>query len=278
MTAVRRDVFGSRVWSAQALRVVRDTAEALVVACCPGAEGMAPTDWIASRVSGDAAPRERAVGSLAAGGWRLAPWRWESAVLLLWNPPGTYFSVNAFYDLAGDCGLNRWYVNFQRPLRRTASGFDTFDLLLDLVVAPDLARWEWKDEDEYAHGRRLGVVGESDHRGVEEARGQVLGMIENREGPFADGAGLRDWRWDPLWPVPELPGGWEGGVVGSGVAAVDAAVAPDEEGEDDEAGEDEARTRAPAGEREPGERAQAADDAGRDEAEAGQGRAGDPPG
>lgn len=41
-TVVRRDVFRGRVWSAQALRVVRDTAEALVVVCRPAAEGLVP--------------------------------------------------------------------------------------------------------------------------------------------------------------------------------------------------------------------------------------------
>ncbi|MFJ4866145.1 hypothetical protein [Streptomyces sp. NPDC088748] len=30
---------------------------------------------------------------------------------------------------------------------RTGAGFDTFDLTVDLLIAPDLARWEWKDED-----------------------------------------------------------------------------------------------------------------------------------
>lgn len=50
-------------------------------------------------------------------------------------------------------------------MRRTAIGFDTFDLLLDLVISPDLSQWTWKDEDEYTHGRRLRVVSESDHLG-----------------------------------------------------------------------------------------------------------------
>jgi hypothetical protein len=54
--------------------------------------------------------------------------------------------MNAFYDVSDSHQLAHWYVNFQRPMRRTAIGFDTFDLLLDLVIAPDLSRWDWKDE------------------------------------------------------------------------------------------------------------------------------------
>lgn len=204
-TVVRRDVFRGRVWSAQALRVVRDTPEALVVACRPGAEGLAPTPWIASRVDDDDTGRRQALLSLASTDWQLGRWKWQSTVLLMWNAPGLYFSVNAFYDLADDHRLDRWYVNFQRPLRRTAIGFDTFDLLVDLVVAPDLTRWEWKDEDEYAQARRLGVVDEADHRAVESAREQVLAMIELGEGPFAADAGWNRWRSDPSWSTPALP-------------------------------------------------------------------------
>ncbi|MHC3391083.1 hypothetical protein ACLQ2E_16740 [Streptomyces lavendulocolor] len=40
-------------------------------------------------------------------------------------------------------------MNFEHLIRRTTTGFDTFDLTVDLVVDPDLTRWEWKDEDAY---------------------------------------------------------------------------------------------------------------------------------
>ncbi|MFE9745267.1 DUF402 domain-containing protein [Saccharothrix saharensis] len=200
-TVVRRDVFRGKVWSTYALRVLEDTPDALVVACRPGAEVRAPTTWIEWLRTGEGAVRERALPDLAAGRWRLGPWTWRDAALLLWNPPGTWFSVNAFYDPFDGHRLRHWYVNFQRPLRRTAFGFDTFDLLLDLVIAPDLSEWSWKDEDEYAHGRRLGVVGEDDHRAVERARGQVLAMVANHEGPFA---AWHSWRSDPSWPPTVL--------------------------------------------------------------------------
>ena len=34
-----------------------------------------------------------------------------------------------------------WYINFQEPLRRVDVGFESMDLTLDLVVAPDLEGW-----------------------------------------------------------------------------------------------------------------------------------------
>lgn len=204
-TVVRRDVFRGRVWSAQALRVVQDDQNALVVACRPGAESMAATTFIESMLSGDDLVRKQALPNLAAGRWQLDRWIWRDTVLLLWNPPETYFSINMFYNPTDDHHMLNWYVNFQRPLERTKIGFDTFDLLVDLVVAPDLSSWRWKDEDEYAQGRRLGVVDDTDHRAVQQAREQVLAMIEQRQGPFALNSGWTEWRSEPSWPTPILP-------------------------------------------------------------------------
>jgi Protein of unknown function (DUF402) len=206
-TVVRRDVFGGSVWSAHALRALEDRADALVTACRPGAETLMATTFIESQPTGDDATRKQALPDLAAGRWQLDRWLWRDTALLMWNRPGAYFSVNAFYDTADGHRMRCWYVNFERPARRTAIGFDTFDLLVDLVVEPDLSAWRWKDEDEYAQGRRLGVVNDTDHRAVDEARGQVLAMIEDREGPFAGDSRWPRWRSEESWPAPRLPDG-----------------------------------------------------------------------
>ncbi|WP_405607447.1 DUF402 domain-containing protein [Streptomyces sp. NBC_00076] len=127
---------------------------------------------------------------------------WQDTELLLWKPPARWFSINAFYTTAG---LRNWYVNFEHPMVRTVNGFDTFDLTVDLVVDPDLTTLTWKDEDEYAHVRRLGIVTDIEHQSVDAARAQVLAMIEERSGPFADADAWAGWRWDQAWPVPRLP-------------------------------------------------------------------------
>ncbi|MFC9843850.1 DUF402 domain-containing protein [Streptomyces sp. NPDC060223] len=202
-TVVRRDVHRSgRVWSEQALRVVADTCEALVTACAPGAEVMWPALHAKARADGDRSVRIEAFDTMATGEWQLAPGAWQETELLLWKPPTAWFSVNAFYTSAG---LRNWYVNFEHPTRRTRDGFDTFDLAVDLVVAPDLNSWHWKDEDEYAHVRRLGIVTDTEHRAVELARAQILAMLEERAGPFADIDYWAAWRWRPAWPPPRLP-------------------------------------------------------------------------
>ncbi|WP_326578669.1 DUF402 domain-containing protein [Actinacidiphila glaucinigra] len=201
-TAVRRDVDrGGRVWSEHALRVLDDTSTGLVTACAPGAQTRWPVPYARSRAAGELSGRTDAMDALATGRWELTPGRWQDTELRMWKPPGAWFSVNAFYTAAG---LRNWYVNFERPGIRTADGFDTFDLVVDLLVAPDLTSWEWKDEDEYAHVRGLGVVTDAEHRAVDAAREQALAMVGERSGPFADAAAWSAWRWEPDWPTPRL--------------------------------------------------------------------------
>ncbi|MEW2134188.1 DUF402 domain-containing protein [Streptomyces sp. NPDC005435] len=204
-TVVRRDVHHSgtarHVWSEHALRVLTDTGDALETACAPGAETRWPALYADSLAEGDRSGRVRAFDALAAGTWEQTSGRWRDTELRAWKPPTAWFSVNAFYTTAG---LRNWYVNFERPLLRTPDGFDTFDLAVDLVVTPDLAHWEWKDEDEYAHARRLGLVTDTDHRAVDAARAEALAMIGERAGPFAEGAGWSAWRWNGAWPTPRL--------------------------------------------------------------------------
>ncbi|MFE9399870.1 DUF402 domain-containing protein [Streptomyces flavidovirens] len=202
-TVVRRDVHRSgRVWSEQALRVLADTGEALVTACAPGAEARWPTLYAKARAEGDRSVRTEAFDAMATGEWDLAPGRWQETQLLLWKAPDTWFSINAFYTAAG---LRNWYVNFEHPTRRTETGFDTLDLTVDLVIDPDLSTRTWKDEDEYAHVRRLGIVTDTEHQAVELARAQVLAMLEERAGPFADIDQWAAWRWNPAWSPPCLP-------------------------------------------------------------------------
>jgi protein associated with RNAse G/E len=199
-TAVRRDTVGGKVWTAAPHRVIRDTGGELAMCCWPGVELVAPTTWIEWLVTGDDAVRKRAVPDLASGRWRLGRWTWRDTTLLSRFRAGELFSVHHYFGAGRRGG---WYVNFERPFRRTAIGIDTFDLLLDLVVEPDLSGWTWKDEDEYAHGRRIGLIDDALHSRVDEARQRVLALIEAGEGPFADDWSA--WRRDPAWPVPALP-------------------------------------------------------------------------
>jgi uncharacterized protein DUF402 len=198
-TAVRRDVLRGRVWTATPNRVLADDGGVVVLVCWPGVRMLGPTTWTHWLRTGDDAVRERAIPDLAAGRWELEPWIWRDTTMVSEFRPGQHFSVHRL--LSGEPAT--WYVNFELPYRRTPIGIDTFDLLLDLEVAPDLSGYRWKDEDEYAQGRRVGLIDDATHAEVSRARDQVLALVEAADGPFAlDRSGFRR---DPAWPLPTLP-------------------------------------------------------------------------
>jgi hypothetical protein len=177
--AVWRDVHLGRVWRAQACRIVAETDELVAL-------------WIPTR----------SPFRIPAGGLRIPGADWTLEEGATWRPqlcvarPGRAHSIYLFWHEEGE--LEHWYVNFERPLRRTPLGFDTFDEKLDLIVRPD-GRYRWKDEDELEQAAAAGLV---DAAAVWAEAARVLA-----EWPFP--TGWEDWRPDPGWPVPELPDGWE---------------------------------------------------------------------
>lgn len=81
-------------------------------------------------------------------------WTWrENRRLFLWQPNAGH-AVSLFWRDADDTFLG-WYVDVLRPMRRTPLGFDTRDLILDVVVNPDRS-WQLKDEDELRSTGRFG--------------------------------------------------------------------------------------------------------------------------
>jgi protein associated with RNAse G/E len=200
-TVVRRDTLRGKVWSATPYRVIRDTGAELAVALWPGVEMLSPSTWIESLRTGDDNVRKQAIPNLAAGRWALGRWVWQDTTVLARFEQGQHFSVSQFFDHQGRA--RAWYIDFIRPCQRTPDGIDTLDLLVDLVVAADLSAHRWKDEDEYAQGRRLGLINDALHRRVEAARQHVISLLESRQGPFAED--WSSWRRDPSWPLPTLP-------------------------------------------------------------------------
>lgn len=202
-TALRRDVWRGKIWTAHPYRVLRDDERGLLLACWPGVKMLAPATWVEWLRTGDETVRRQAIPNLVAGEWRLAPWSWRDRGLLCWYFADTYFSIHRHFNPDGTA--IGWYVNFELPCRRTPAGIDTFDLLLDLVIAPDLSTYTWKDEDEYAQARRLSLIDDATHAQVEIAREQALTMLTTRAGPFAEADAWSTWRPDPSWPLPALP-------------------------------------------------------------------------
>ncbi|MFD8755403.1 DUF402 domain-containing protein [Kitasatospora sp. NPDC059577] len=200
-TAVRRDIAYGRVWTAMPYTVLADDGADLTMTARPGIASLAPSSWTTARRAGDVAVRKRGIDDLAAGQWELDHWVWRDTVVLSRFVAGEPYSVHRFLTPEGR--PLRWYVNFERPYRRTAIGIDTLDLFLDLVITPDLATHTWKDEDEYAQARRLGLIDEATHRQVERAREAALAQLLDRRGPFAPAPDA--WTMPPPGPLPVLP-------------------------------------------------------------------------
>ncbi|MFD0532272.1 DUF402 domain-containing protein [Kitasatospora arboriphila] len=154
-TVVRRDIHHGKVWSAQPYRAITDTGTVLHLAYWPGIRSLAPTAWTTALRTGDDTARKNGLHDLAAGTWELGPWTWQHTVVRARFEPGECFSLHYFQDPVTARPL-RLYVNFERPVVRSGAGIDTLDLLVDLVVEPDLSGWWWKDQDEYEQGRSSG--------------------------------------------------------------------------------------------------------------------------
>ena len=118
---------------------------------------------------------------------------WAS-VAATWFPDGTFV---------------HWYVNFQLPMRRYEGGYDSLDLVIDIVVGPDWS-WAWKDRTPFEAAVERGIFGADVAEAVESEAAGIEAQIRARTGPFD-----RAWtRWSPPanWSAPELPEDFAAGV------------------------------------------------------------------
>ncbi|HUR48243.1 MAG TPA: DUF402 domain-containing protein [Acidimicrobiales bacterium] len=111
---------------------------------------------------------------------------------------------------SGDGRFVHWYVNFQLPADRHASGYDSLDLVIDLVVEPDGSFW-WKDTTEFEQALDSGVFPESYRDEVQAATEEVMTLLDSRSGPF-DPKWL-EWRPPNHWPPTVLPDGLDAGLA-----------------------------------------------------------------
>ncbi len=182
-----------RVWSARPMVVVRDDPELRMLFTPAGT-----TMWAASDEDGNEL-------RIPQRSWTLRPRRVEAWHTLSFAWPDEHHAVLAMWDTAWR--FERWYVNVEDPLRPTRVGFDTTELILDLVIEPDLVSWAWKDEAELERAVALGVFTREQAIGFRDAADRGRRRVMQRRPPFD-----RDWttwRPDPSWGVPELPTGWD---------------------------------------------------------------------
>ena len=121
--------------------------------------------------------------------------RWHGHGVLMLQRPGEAHAVWVFWS-----GPERehaaWYLNIQEPFRRTAHGYDTQDLELDVVLHCD-GRVELKDDD------LLDVRVEEGRFTQDQAR-DIRAEGERIQRDLA--AGHR-W-WDPFWALWEPDPAW----------------------------------------------------------------------
>jgi hypothetical protein len=196
-TIVRRYFRGDHVSWAQAVRVIADDADGLLLWLPVGA-GFA---W---RVN---AAGEVLRGATVAefGASRLVNHEWQDSDVLMLLRPGAAHAVWWFFREGEFTG---WYVNLESPMRRGPDRIDLIDHHLDIVVSPD-RRWAWKDEDDFATSTdKPGFWTAAEARDIRADGERVVKEIEAGAFPF-DGTWCR-FRPDPAWPPPALPAdGWQ---------------------------------------------------------------------
>jgi hypothetical protein len=184
---LRREVLSDgRAWLEAPVIVVRDSADLLATYLAEGAPlRFPPGPWPTSD--------------------GLHPWHgkahWQGHGTLMLQRPGEMYAIWVFWrgqrrDFAG------WYVNFQEPFRRTAYGYDTQDLELDIWVTRE-GQWEWKDDHLLEQRVREG-------RFTREQCSAVRAVAEDVACDLDEGRRWWDeswatWQPDPAWPTPAFP-------------------------------------------------------------------------
>lgn len=187
-----REVWQGKIWSLRPVTAVEDTQDVIALYMAPGTPWKRPVK-----------PTGQAL-RLPSQEWALADVLWDRPVLRL-NRPGDPCGTLLIWD--NDWRFLSWYLNLEEPLRRTPLGFDYMDQTLDIVVRPDLSRWEWKDEDEMDEAVAQGIYS-AEQAGRIRAEGErALARLLAMEAPLD--RGWPGWRPEAAWPLPAVMPGWD---------------------------------------------------------------------
>ena len=203
---VVRDVWQGHLWSATPAIVVEDSDEWLIEWTPAGAIGLSATSrGIADRAAFP--PGERQLLSLESCKWnyRRVPARRSGLNFLR---EGAWCNIAVGW--LGDGQFLHWYVNFQTPLSRHARGYDTCDLVIDIVVEGD-GTWRWKDAEDFDAALRRGILPAAHREVIRNEADIVMAMLESGAGPFDPK--WRKWRPSADWPVPVLAEDFDTGLT-----------------------------------------------------------------
>ncbi len=184
-----------RVGSVLSTTVVRDSDDLVALYLAPGTT-------CKRRAGKRGGPQGRVLVQNSGGH---EDWTWsKNRRLILWRPPERQHAVSLFWRDADDTFLGG-YVDVLEPLRRTRLGFDTRDLILDVVIDPDRT-WHWKDEDELTWRQEQGYIAPYEAEAIRNEGKRAVSLLEAHDPLFDDEWTL--WRPDPAWDIPEVTEGW----------------------------------------------------------------------
>jgi Protein of unknown function (DUF402) len=198
---VLQEIWRGRLWAARPMTVVRDDGDLVALWFPQGTRWKAPTTPPTRRRAPTRA--ERFAESLTLGDWTFTDLVWDVSTLWLMRP-GEWHAVWVSW-LANGRHLG-WYVNLQEPFRRSSLGFQTMDLMLDVIVERDRS-WRWKDEDELDLLVARGVFDVQLARRLRAEALAVVARAQDGEPPF--GEPWPSWHPDPTWSPPALPEDWQ---------------------------------------------------------------------
>jgi len=200
-TVVLQEVWNDRVWAARPMRVVHDDGDRVALWFPRGTRWKAPTP--PQTRTRETNRGERLANCAVRGDWVFRDAEWDVTTLSLMRE-GDWHALWVSWLLDG--AHWGWYVNLQQPFRRTELGFETMDLMLDVIVDPDRT-WHWKDEDELETFVERGVFTAELAESIREEGLRVIAQADANEPPFNEPRPA--WRPDEAWTTPELPEGWD---------------------------------------------------------------------
>ena len=186
-----RELWGAAVMTAVPMRVVCSSAERTVLYLASG-----------TVFQGARAPDGGPVHDL--GDWVSRQEVWEGGSLIRIVRQGAWHCVDV--EFGSDGRFDGWYVNFQEPMRRSPTGIDTVDLVLDLVVAPD-GSCRRKDEADFAEAVARGHISPETADVVMADAERMTAAAAAGVTPFDERHWLT-WRPPAEWTVPSLPAFW----------------------------------------------------------------------
>lgn len=190
---VERHIRQGKIWGITPRVVVCDGPDLLAVYTPTGTLQQVgrPLDGGSPRLIGNNEP------------WELIERPWVGAGVLVLMLPKVAHAIYCFWQPEEPRTFSCWYINLQKPLRRTAIGFDTLDQTLDVVMTPDRASWQWKDEDELDELVRRGIALPNEAQRLHSEGLRAVALLQAADSPYSPV--WANWSPDPLWPVPHLP-------------------------------------------------------------------------